>query len=159
MGMSRLKDEIRQNKPFSSLEEEAFLNLVRTSNEQWLALTSVLRKEAELTPTQYNALRILRGAGAQGLPCREVGERMVTREPDVTRLLDRLEDRGLVHRQRSDRDRRVVEATITDAGEARLAELDDPVLAALSRQLGHLGEEDLHRLIGILEKIREAAAR
>ena len=115
--------------------------------------------EAELTPTQYNALRILRGAGTAGLPCREVGERMVTREPDVTRLLDRLEDRGLVHRQRSDRDRRVVEATITPVGLERLGELDGPVLKALEGQLSHLGEESLRGLIGILEQIREGAAR
>lgn len=148
-----LKSEIRQSKPFASAEEEAFLNLIRTANQLWQELGGTLRRR-RLTPTQYNVLRILRGAGDEGLPSGEVGARMVTREPDVTRLLDRLEDRSLVARRRSQKDRRVVEARITEAGRELLAELDEPVEATVAGQLGHLGEERLARLIELLEAAR-----
>lgn len=148
-----LKTEIKQTKPFASVEEEAFLNLVRTSNELWQELGGMLRRR-QLTPTQYNVLRILRGAGDAGLPCGEVGERMVTREPDVTRLLDRLERRGLVARRRLEKDRRVVEAHITDAGLELLAALDEPVDVFTVRLLGHLSPERLGQLIELLEAVR-----
>ena len=91
----RLQKEIRQTKPFASLEEEIFLNLQRTAEVLMRRLTEEL-KPSDLTPTQYNVLRILRGAEPDGLPCREISARMVTHDPDVTRLLDRLEKRGLV---------------------------------------------------------------
>ncbi|HEX9736727.1 MAG TPA: MarR family transcriptional regulator [Thermoanaerobaculia bacterium] len=149
-----LKTEIKQTKPFASVEEEAFLNLVRTANDLWQELGGMLRRR-KLTPTQYNVLRILRGAGEEGLPCGEVGARMVTREPDVTRLLDRLEHRGLVSRRRSATDRRVVEARITDAGLELLAALDEPVDVFTVRQLGHLGPARLGVLIELLEAVRE----
>src|SRR5579862_7012318 len=95
----RLRAEIKQTRPFESLEAEAVLNVQRTA-DLFFRATSEALKSADLSPTQYNALRILRGAGKEGLACNEVGERMVARDPDITRLLDRLEDRGLVQRER-----------------------------------------------------------
>ena len=94
-----LQDEIRQRKPFDSLEEEAVLNVLRTADVLLQRLTTVL-KPFKLSHSQYNVLRILRGAGPEGLACREIGERMITRDPDITRLLDRLEARGLLTRTR-----------------------------------------------------------
>ena len=121
-----LDQEIRQRKPFVSLEEEVFLGLQRTASLLLQALGREL-KGHDLTPAQYNALRILRGAepdaaASGGLTCSEIGERLVSPGPDVTRLLDRLEQRGLVLRQRDAGDRRVVRARITAAGLALLAE-------------------------------------
>ena len=150
----RLQEEIQQRKPFGSLEEEAFLNLLRTSNALSQGLAALL-KTADLTNTQYNVLRILRGAGAEGLPSGEVGERMITRDPDVTRLLDRLERRGLVERWRDAQDRRVVRARITQEGLRSIAPLDEPVAELHVRQLRHLGEERLRVLVGLLEAARD----
>jgi DNA-binding MarR family transcriptional regulator len=103
----RLRDEIKQTKPFPSLETEVFLNLARTADQTMRTIAEAL-KPAELSPTQYNVLRILQGAGKNGLACSEIGERLVTRDPDITRLLDRIEQRELVQRERSSSDRRVV---------------------------------------------------
>jgi DNA-binding MarR family transcriptional regulator len=152
----KLSTEIRQGKPFASLEEEAFLALQRTAG---LLLRGVARElEAhELTPAQHNVLRILRGALPDALTCGEIGDRLVTPGPDVTRLLDRLEKQELVQRLRDGQDRRVVRARITEAGIALLVEIDQPVDRALRDLLGHLGAEDLQRLIGLLERAREKA--
>ena len=109
---------------------------------------------ADLTPTQYNALRILRGAGDAGASCTEVSERMVTKDSDVTRLLDRLEARGLISRGRDAKDRRLVLARITDEGLRVLAELDGPVEETHRRQLGHLGEKQLATLDTLLMTAR-----
>ena len=152
--VGRLQEEIHQRKPFGSLEQEAFLNVMRTANALNQGLAALL-KPAELTPTQYNALRILRGAGAEGLAAGEVGERMVTRDPDVTRLLDRLEKRGLVRRWRDRDDRRVVRTRITPAGEAAIAPLDEAVIDLHVQQLRHLGEERLRGLVSLLEEARQ----
>src|SRR5262249_50541685 len=103
----RLAKEIKQTKPFELPEEEAFLNLARTFEVLQQKASQAL-KPYELTPTQYNLLRILRGAGSEGITCSQAGERMVTHDPDVTRLMDRLEARKLVERQRSREDRRIV---------------------------------------------------
>src|SRR4051812_18388393 len=115
----KLKDEIKKRKAFDSLEQEAFLNLIRTVEKLSEGVSEVL-KASGLSPTQYNALRILRGAGAcceeTGIACREVADRMVTRDPDITRLFDRLETRGLITRARNKEDRRVVKTAITDEG-------------------------------------------
>lgn len=138
-------------------EQEAFVAVLRTANalEQGLA---ALLKGHELTPTQYNALRILRGAGPEGLMCSEIAERMLTRDPDVTRLLDRLERRGLTVRLRPAEDRRAVHAALTDAGKLLLAPLDGPVAELHQRQLGHLPPEDLRRLTELLERARRRKA-
>ncbi len=152
----QIQTEIRQAKPFASLEEETFLNLQRTADRLLAGLARVL-KAADLSPAQYNVLRILRGAGATGLACREIGERMVTRDPDITRLLDRLERRGLVTRSRDNGDRRVVTARITPPALELLQTLDGPVEEANRQQLGHLGAQRLELLIELLEAARERA--
>lgn len=152
----RLQDEIKQGRPFASLEQEAFLNLGRT----WAILDHSLAESLRphgITPTQYNALRILRGAGEVGLRRSEVMERMISRVPDATRLLDRLEGAGLISRGRSEVDRRAVTNRITDAGLRLLSELDDVVLDSHRRHFGSLGESRLRDLIEILEEVRESA--
>ncbi len=150
----RLEREIRQGKPFGSPEEEAALNVHRTSAVLEEAFAGELRPRG-LTGTQYNALRILRGAGPAGLPCGEVGNRMVRRDPDVTRLLDRLAARGLVARARGPVGRRVVQARITPAGLRLLATLDAPMSRLPRRLLGHLGPKRVRLLIDLLEEARE----
>src|SRR6188508_66004 len=107
-----LQAELKQNKPFKSLQEEAMLSITRTAAVLEHGVAQALRPH-EITPTQYNVLRILRGAGAEGLCRQEVGERLVRRVPDVTRLLDRMEELGLVGRVRGGEDRRYVTARIT----------------------------------------------
>jgi DNA-binding MarR family transcriptional regulator len=152
--VGRLRDAIRQRRPFGSLEAEAFLNLEHTADALMRGLVDLL-KGADLSPTQYNVLRILRGAGPGGLACGEIGERMVTRDPDITRLLDRLERRGLIARTRDARDRRVVTANITRGGIDVLVGLDRPVADLHARQLSHLGNRSLEQLIDLLEKARD----
>lgn len=100
----RLQAELKQNKPFKAPEEELYLSLLRTADLLTRGVVHLLKDEG-LTLTQYNALRILRGAGPEGLPCGEIGQRLVTRDPDITRLLDRLENQGLVTRHRHPQDR------------------------------------------------------
>lgn len=145
------------SRPFGNPAEEAYLNLQRTANQLQQGLSEVL-KQADLTPTQYNVLRILRGANPEALTCGQVGERMVTREPDVTRLLDRLEKRGLVARSRDRRDRRVVTIRITPAGLDAVAALDAPVEDFHRSLLGHLKTAEVQGLIDLLERARERSA-
>jgi DNA-binding MarR family transcriptional regulator len=152
-----LQGEIKQPKPFRSLEAEVFLNVLRTYTVLLGGLVDVLRPH-ELTQPQYNVLRILRGAGADGLASGDVGERMVSREPDVTRLLDRMETRGLVARQRSVADRRVVMVRLTPAGLRLVNDLDEPVQQMHARQLGHLSGEELGALNMLLERARQGTS-
>jgi DNA-binding MarR family transcriptional regulator len=149
---SRLQKETKKRLPFESLEQEAALNLQKTA-DHLLATASDTFKGVNLSPTQYNVLRILRGAG-EPLACGEIADRMITREPDMTRLLDRLEKRGLITRSRSTSDRRVVETSITAKGLELLKRLDEPVVALHERQLGHLGKVKLRQLIELLEQAR-----
>lgn len=151
---SKLAREIHQTKPFASLEQEAFLNLGRTF-EVLLEKVSGLLKQYQLTSTQYNMLRILRGAGTAGLTCTQATERMLSPDPDVTRLLDRMEGRGLIARERSQQDRRVVMTRITDAGLALAAEIDAPLTELLAKLMGRAGKHRLKELIEILEALRE----
>ena len=145
-----------QKRPLGTLEEDAFVALLRAADVlQWRA--EEMFKEHGLSATQYNALRILRGAGPEGLTCSEIGERMINRDPDITRLLDRLERRSLVRRKREPQDRRVIRCGITNAGLALLKSLDRPVLTLNRRLLGHLGEGRLQSLISLLETARERA--
>jgi len=139
-----------------SSEEAAFLDLLRTTDILSRGLVQVLKAE-DLSPTQYNVLRILRGS-PDGLPCGEIANRMITRDPDVTRLLDRLEKRGLISRCRETRDRRMVMARIAPEGLKLLARLDDPVQEAHRNQLGHLGRERLRALAELLQAARTAVA-
>jgi DNA-binding MarR family transcriptional regulator len=150
---SSVQREIRQRKPFRRLEDEAFVNLLRTGDALMQGVAATL-KPTGLSPTQYNVLRILRGAEPDGLACREIGERMITRDPDITRLLDRLEERGLVTRSRDTADRRVIVTRITRKGLRILLPLDGPIQALHVRQLGHLGAERLTALIALLEGVR-----
>ena len=149
----KIAAEIKQTKPMT-LEAEAVLNIQRTADHLGSAAGRVL-KEADVSVAQFNVLRILRGAGKDGLACGEIGERMVTRDPDITRLLDRMERRGVIARSRESRDRRVVRVRITEAGLSLLKRLDRPVEQELKRLLGRLGPDRLGRLTGMLELIRE----
>ncbi|HEV2860928.1 MAG TPA: MarR family transcriptional regulator [Pyrinomonadaceae bacterium] len=155
--MSKLLEELGQKKPFATLEDEVFVNVLKTA-EDFLRREAELLKPYELTPSQYNVLRILRGAGADGLICREIGERMIARDPDVTKLIDRLEGRGFVTRERQEKDRRVIVIRITDEALKTLAEIDRPVLELTSGLLGHLGERRLKNLNSLLEAAREKAS-
>ena len=153
--VTKLQKELKQTKPFASIEEEVILNLARTA-EYVMSRGAEVFKRADLTPTQYNALRILRGAGAEGLTCGEIGERMVTKDSDVTRLLDRLERRGLISRERPENNRRVVVTRITDEGLSLLAELDGPVQESHRELAGNLGKGQLETLNELLESLRGA---
>jgi len=153
----RLQASIRQTRPFPSLEAEAFLNLQRSADALMRGFSELLRR-SDLSPAPYNVLRILRGAGPDGLSCGEIGERMVTRDPDITRLLDRMARRGLVSRARERGDRRVVRARITHEGLDLVNPLDKPVAALHRQQLGALGAERLRTLINLLEKARAEGA-
>jgi DNA-binding MarR family transcriptional regulator len=148
-----LQAELKQKTPFISAEQEAYLALLRTADTLQSKIEAKL-KEFGLTGTQYNALRILRGAGADGLPCSEIGERMITRDPDITRLLDRLQKRGLVQRSRAEQDRRVIHGKITAAGLKLLREIDAPLQKFGHEMLRHVSEEKLKHLIELLEQVR-----
>jgi DNA-binding MarR family transcriptional regulator len=148
-----LQAELKQKVPFTSREQEAYLSLLRTADALQAQVEAQL-KEFGLTGTQYNALRILRGAGPEGLPCREIGERMITRDPDITRLLNRLEGRGYVERTRAKHDRRVIYGKITAAGLKLLREMDSPVEKYSREMLRHVGQEKLKELIELLELVR-----
>lgn len=149
----KLQTELKQNKPFRSLEEEVLLNIKRTNEFLTNESLSVI-KDSDLTGTQYNVLRILRGAGEEGITCGEISERMVTKESDITRLLDRLENRGFISRERPATNRRIVVTRITKEGLDILSELDEPVDNCNLRLLGHLGKENLEVLNRLLEAIR-----
>src|SRR5947209_3850145 len=138
-------------------EEAAFLDLLRTCDLLSRGPAQFLKSE-DLSPTQYNVLRILRGALPAGMPCGEIASRMITRDPDVTRLLDRLEKRELISRCRETDDRRMVMARITPEGLKLLDRLDAPVLDAHRRQLGHLGAEKLKALTKLLIEARSAVS-
>ena len=132
------------------------MELLRTTDMLSRGLVQVLKSE-DVSPTQYNVLRILRGA-PEGLPCGEIANRMITRDPDVTRLVDRLEKRELISRCRETKDRRTVMVRITPEGLKLLARLDEPVLTAHRRQLGHLGRERLRALSELLSVSRSQVA-
>jgi len=152
-----LQAELKQKTPFTSREQEVYLSLLRTADTLQTEVEAWLRKFG-LTGTQYNALRILRGAGPEGLPCREIGERMITHDPDITRLLNRLEDRGFVERTRARHDRRVIYGKITAAGLKLLREMDSPIEKYSRDMLRHVGQEKLKQLIELLELVRSRKA-
>ncbi len=149
----RLKNEIKQRRPFGSLEEEVFLSTLRTADHLSAPVNEILKRE-NLSMSQYNVLRILRGASGEPLPCGEIGERMVSRDPDLTRLLDRLESRGLVERARGVTDRRVVHATITSEGLRLLETLDGAIASAMKEALAHMSPERLEQLRELLDEAR-----
>lgn len=151
---TRLSEEIKQTKPFASPEQEAHLSVNRTAALLDHSFAELVRPYG-VTPTQYNVLRILQGAGAGGLCRNEVRDRLVARVPDASRLLDRLEEMGLVERERDAGDRRLVNARITAEGRAVLRRLERPVAELHERQFGHLGRAELRALVDLLARVRE----
>jgi DNA-binding MarR family transcriptional regulator len=149
----KILEELQQTKPFEHIEEEAFLNIHRTSDVLMQELLALL-KPYGLSATQYNVLRILRGAGTSGLTCKDVGSRMVTPDPDITRLLDRLEKRSLLTRNRSREDRRFVSIQITASGLEMLRKLDDPIHHLQINLFQSLGQDRIRNLVELLEGIR-----
>jgi DNA-binding MarR family transcriptional regulator len=135
-----------------SREEAAFVDLWRTCDLLSRGFAPLLKSE-DISATQYNVLRILRGS-PQGLPCGEIASRMITRDPDVTRLLDRMEKRGLISRSRDTKDRRTVIGKITPEGLKLLARLDEPIQEIHRKQLGHLGRNRLSALTELLSDVR-----
>ena len=144
-----LQDEIKQTKPFRTLQQEAQLNLVRTANCLTDAFEQMLKPHG-ITSTQYNVLRILRGAEPDGLCRNEVSQRLLNRMPDATRLLDRMEESGLVTRERSLTDRRLVTTKITKKGRQIVDGLDEAADDQHERSLGHMNEQQLRTLIKLL---------
>jgi DNA-binding MarR family transcriptional regulator len=155
--MTSLKAEIAQRKPFASLEEEAVLNLTRTADTIERAFRLKTR-DWHITSTQYNVLRILRGAHPEGLACAAIGERMITAEPDITRLLSRLKALKLITQHRDRHDRRVVWTQISTAGLELLAAMDPEIQQLPIDLLGHMSRASLDELVRLLELARKADA-
>jgi DNA-binding MarR family transcriptional regulator len=152
---SRLQAELKQTKPFPHRRSEALLSVLRTAALLEHRINETLRPHG-ITELQYNVLRILRGAGADGLCGREISERLVSKVPDVSRLLDRMEDMRLLRRERDAADRRHVTTRITPKG-LRLLDEATPRLDAFERErFGHLEAERLQHVIDGLADIRDA---
>ena len=151
--LSQLQREIRQGKPFRSRGQEVVVALLRTADLIRRTVGRVLEPH-DITPQQYNVLRILRGAGEQGLPTLEIAERMIEQAPGVTRLLDRLEVKGLVRRQRCAQDRRQVLCWLTPTGLELVERLDEPVDSADAEAVAMLTPEEQERLLRMLDAIR-----
>lgn len=150
---SRIQDEIKQSRPFASPHQECLVGLLRTADVVRRRLAGVIESHG-VTPQQFNVLRILRGAGPRGLPTLEIGERMVEQAPGITRLLDRLEAKGLVKRVRCPADRRQVLCTIEPAGLSLLQGMQASVEAADRSALGGIGPADANRLSRLLDAVR-----
>jgi DNA-binding MarR family transcriptional regulator len=148
------KDDLKLNRPFAGLEQEAVVNIIRTSEELMGSIAQVIKPHGLSVPG-FNVLRILRGAGKGGRTCGEIAERLVTRVPDCTRLLDRLQQGGLVERERDQNDRRVVRSRLTDAGKKMLSRIDKPLLENTLNTMGKLSQARLRGLIEALEDIRK----
>lgn len=150
-----LQEEIGQRRPFASVAVEAVLGIERTGDALREQFAAALKPHG-ISPTQYNVLRILRGAGGAGLPTLEIGHRMVTREPDVPRLIDRMERAGLVVRRRCTTDRRIVRCTLSEHGATLLRTLD-PIAESLPvQQLSTLDESEQRTLVALLDRVRAA---
>ncbi len=155
--MVSLRQEIAQNPPFASLEEEAFLNLLRTSDSLHRAFHRKTR-DWGITSTQYNVLRILRGAQPDGLTCAAIGDRMITAEPDITRLLRRLKMLKLIRQRRDRQDRRAVWTQISEAGLDLLKAMDPVIEKAPRELLGHMSHAELTEFVRLLELARRRDA-
>jgi len=143
-------------RPRPQLEELAYIMLQRTADAHLRPAVELL-KEFGLSPTQYNVLRILRGAGKDGLTCTQIGERMINRDPDITRLLYRMEARGWVRRERQTADRRVILARISANGLKLVDSIDKPLQRMHAETMGRLGATKLRALIKVLDEARRAA--
>jgi DNA-binding MarR family transcriptional regulator len=151
--MAAVVDQPRARSAQLSLQERVFQSLMLAADHLLKGEVEVLRL-ADLTFPQYNVLRILRGARPEALSCGTISQRMLTRDSDLTRLLDKLEERGLVRRVRDARDRRMVNATIADAGLHLLLKLDGPVDRAHRQQLAHMRPKQLELLHALAEEVR-----
>ena len=151
-----VREAIQQTKPFSSLQQEALIAMLMTTERLRWPLQDLLRAHGDLTPQQFNVLRILRGAGRDGLPTLEIAARMIERTPGITRMIDRLERKGLVVRERASSDRRQVHCRITGAGKTLLRSLDRPAEELDERLLAALSETETKTLIRLLNKVRNS---
>ena len=150
-----LGEQLKAREGFDTVEQELYLSILHTADRLSAELASLL-KGAQLTNAAYNVLRILRGAREDdGLPCSEISARMLHRDSDITRLVDRLEKRGLVERRRQEDDRRVVRVSVTTAGLELLSEFDAPVHELHLRQFGHVGKKRLAELARLLASVRD----
>jgi MarR family transcriptional regulator, organic hydroperoxide resistance regulator len=154
--ISKLREEIKQRKPFTSPAQEAILGLQRTADVLKQRFAEVVEPR-QISLQQYNVLRILRGAGGEGMPTLEIAERMVERTPGITRLLDKLEAKQLVRRKRCAEDRRQVLCWITEAGLSLLADLDKPASEAGLKVMSALTSAEIQNLIDLLDRIRDTA--
>lgn len=150
----KLTKEIKQTRPFTMAEAEACLNILRTSEILQQRINQFL-KEFGLSSTQYNVLRILQGAGESGLTCSQIADRMITHDSDITRLLDRMEARDMVVRERSSEDRRVVLTKLAPSAKTLLGQIEKPLAKQLSSTVGRLGPKPIAALIDLLEQFRE----
>jgi DNA-binding MarR family transcriptional regulator len=150
--ISAVGEEIYQTKAFASLEEELLVSLLRTTDLLHERFEHIIRPFS-ISMTQYNVLRILRGAEPKGRTCGEIGERMIAREPDVTRLLERMEKAGLIKRTRDSRDRRVVVTRITSAG-LKLLDAMEPKLREIDGLLKPMGERKIETTLKLLDEVR-----
>lgn len=146
-------EDIKQSRPFRSKSHEAYVTLLRTADDSKRFVSQVLETEG-VTLQQYNVLRILRGAGSDGLPTLSVAERMIERTPGVTRLIDRMERKGWVCRERCTEDRRRVWCKITDEGLDLLARLDEPIDAVDDMLAGALDDDELEKLLEYMNRVR-----
>lgn len=150
---SRLQEEIQQTRPFRSRRQEAFLAILRSADLLRRGVAALLEPFG-VTPQQYNVLRILRGAGPEGLPVLAIGVRLIEHTPGMTRLLQRLEAKGWVERSRNAGDRRQVDCRITPAGAELLARIDPVMEEADRRMLASLSSAQLDALIALLDDVR-----
>jgi DNA-binding MarR family transcriptional regulator len=153
MKVSRLQKELKQSRPFPSPAAEAAVALLKTADVVRRSIGGYVEAEG-ITTQQYNVLRILRGAGDAGIPTLDIVDRMIEKTPGITRLLDRLEAKKLVRRERCPADRRQVLCWITDEGLGILERLDLPVNEGEKRAIGRLGRRDIETLLSLLERIR-----
>lgn len=150
-----IRREIKQRRPFASPRQEATVALMRTADLAQRLMAAVLEPLA-ITVQQYNVLRILRGAGEEGLPTLEIAERMIEQTPGITRLIDRLEQKRLVTRRRPSADRRCVYCTITRAGLDLLSDLDAPVVEVGNAALSSLSAKEVAQLVELLDRTRQS---
>jgi DNA-binding MarR family transcriptional regulator len=156
MNAGRLQHELKKKRPFASRDQEVLLNILRTNDQLQIRLERLFRQFG-LTPSQYNVLRILRGEG-QPLPITEIGARTITLVPGMTGLIDRLERAGMVRRDRSPQDRRVIYVEITPKALEILAKLDEPLMELHSQMVGGLSESEKRDIVRLMEKLRSSLA-
>ncbi|HVM76292.1 MAG TPA: MarR family transcriptional regulator [Candidatus Saccharimonadales bacterium] len=142
----------RSHHPVTPIEDALFVTILKTADRLAQQAEQII-KPSGLTATQYNVLRILRGAGPEGLPCRVIGDRMISRDPDMTRLLDRLEKQGCITRERQTDDRRVIKTRITAEGLKQLKKLDQPVHELHQSQFRHMSGAKLNQLADLLDEL------